>query len=131
VCHNLFYTFRKNAHDRRPIAAPSPQRLFNGVARGDARSIPRLQISRPIRRSVSDRPLRSGQALENAQNGKGWLLAEVGMDLGSAPLSLASDPRFAQRPAALVGEDWLHDDAGDRVGENSPVNSIATANAPW
>ena len=37
------------------------------------------------------------------------------MDLGSAPCSLVSKPGFAQRLAALTGEDWL-DDAGDRVG---------------
>jgi hypothetical protein len=36
----------------------------------------------------------------------------------------ASDPRFAQRLAALEGEDLLGD-AGGRVGENSPRNSIA------
>ena len=59
-------------------------------------------------------PCDDGQALENARNGKGWLLAGVGMDLGSAPRSLVSKPRFTQRLAALTGEDWL-DDASGRV----------------
>jgi len=44
-----------------------------------------------------DFPLRATQVLENAQNGKGFLLAAVGMDLGSTPRSHAS--RIA---AALV-----------------------------
>jgi len=43
-----------------------------------------------------DCPSPAEQVLENAQNGKGWLLAEVGMDLGSAPRSL--------RIGALLGE---------------------------
>ena len=37
---------------------------------------------------LADCPLSSAQVLENSQNGKGWLLARVGMDLGSAPRSL-------------------------------------------
>ena len=35
-----------------------------------------------------DCPSPAEQVLKNAQNGKGWLLAGVGMDLGSAPRSL-------------------------------------------
>jgi hypothetical protein len=43
-----------------------------------------------IRLSASGLPLSAKQVLENAQNGKGTLLAGVGMDLGSAPLQGAS-----------------------------------------
>jgi len=43
-----------------------------------------------LSRSAAERPERTSpeQGLENAQNGKGWLLAKVGMRLGSAPRSL-------------------------------------------
>ncbi len=43
-------------------------------------------------RSAAERPERTSpeQGFENAQNGKGQLLAEVGMDLGSAPLQGAN-----------------------------------------
>jgi hypothetical protein len=37
---------------------------------------------------MPDCPLSSEQGLENAQNDKGWLLARVGIDLGSASRSL-------------------------------------------
>jgi hypothetical protein len=37
---------------------------------------------------LADCPSSSAQVLENAKNGKGWLLAKVGTDLGSAPRSL-------------------------------------------
>jgi hypothetical protein len=47
---------------------------------------------------LADCPLSSAQGLENAQNGKGWLLAEVGMDLGSAPRSLG--PGAVLRPVS-------------------------------
>src|SRR5271156_5713572 len=39
-------------------------------------------------RRSTNAPCRVRQVLENAKNGKGWLLAKVGMDLGSTPLSL-------------------------------------------
>jgi hypothetical protein len=40
------------------------------------------------RTETSNGPFAIRYVLENAQNGKGQLLAEVGMDLGSAPRSL-------------------------------------------
>jgi len=52
---------------------------------------------RRLGRSAAERPdcpLPREQGLENAQNGKGQLLAEVGMDLGSAPLSLGVSAAF-------------------------------------
>ena len=41
-----------------------------------------------VERTIRHPPFAIRYLLENAQNGKGQLLAEVGMDLGSAPRSL-------------------------------------------
>ena len=97
VCHNPLYIQKGMcmidvASRPPPFSGSSTASL--GAMRGPSRAwgfqLGRVAhgraTPRPIRRSVSDRPLRSGQALENAQNGKGWLLAGVGMDLGSAPI---------------------------------------------
>ena len=66
------------------------------MANGDA--------ERTIRHSpiASGFPLQATQVLENAQNGKGWLLAGVGMDLGPAPIGELACLRMP--PRQLGGE---------------------------
>ena len=46
------------------------------------------------------------------------------MDLGSAPRSLVSKPRFAQRLAALKGEDWLETRRRSRRGDTPVIAAI-------
>jgi hypothetical protein len=50
-----------------------------------------------VERTIRHSPFAIRYVLENAQNGKGQLLAEVGMDLGSTPRSLRRRMRGSTR----------------------------------